>query len=175
MRAPSFYLFFPVLFLISFVVTSEATQRSYKEKGIWLNELKNADKDGYNRKCPNVAILYARDVDDRGNVGKKGYLWLDAVADRIGYENLAVQGVNTLYSTWNYPAKRKTKAANELYKRLRRTMVECPKTKFILFGTRWGAGIVLEAMLDGTSEDARRIAAGMHFRQTPAFMLTDFV
>ena len=157
---------FLVLSLISSVLTDRVPGRkTYEQKGRILNELKDGEKDGWDQKCPNVAILFCKHWYSRGNVGSHGHRWFDAVADLIGYDNLAVQGVNLDHKDPLLDGiKGYERIGNKaILPQFRKTIVQCPKTKFVLGGEKSGARMMRFAIMNLTAEEAPHIAARMDF------------
>ncbi|KAF4957037.1 hypothetical protein FGADI_3451 [Fusarium gaditjirri] len=130
----------------------------------FANETYNQLTDG--TPCRNVTIIYARGSKQAGNVGKvnsTGPALFNDLADRIGLENLAVQGVN-------YKAKRLDYFFKGGCNHGSRTMAglitqaasQCPDTKIVIAGYSQGAQLLHKAAKTITLDVTKRIAAGQY-------------
>ncbi|PCD23464.1 hypothetical protein AU210_014984 [Fusarium oxysporum f. sp. radicis-cucumerinum] len=129
----------------------------------FANETYNQLTDG--TPCRNVTMIYARGSRQAGNVGKAnntGPALFNSLADRIGLENLAVQGVT-------YKARRRdfifkggcNEGSKTMAKLINQAASQCPDTKIVIAGYSQGAQLLHKAAKNVTAGVTQHIAAAV--------------
>jgi len=114
--------------------------------------------------CLALTIIYARGSTSPGNVGDQpGPQLFQAVADKIGLINLAVQGVNYSALDATYPLGGDKPGSNLMASLVAQAVSQCPNTKISVGGYSQGAQLVHNAAKQFSDETAARVTSVFTF------------
>jgi len=124
----------------------------YSKRGTTLNELHDPFP------CRDVSLIYARTCSAPGNVGSTDK-WFDALAQRIGYQNLAVNGVDFPAGFGACLGEDSIIAIHSFRRLMKLTRERCNATGVVLAGDELGADYLLEYAKTLTREDWSHVRA----------------
>jgi len=124
----------------------------YSKRGTILNELHDPFP------CRDVSLIYARTCHAPGNVGSTDK-WFDALARRIGYQNLAVNGVEFPAGLGSCLEGDPIIAIHSFRRLMKLTRERCNATGVVLAGDELGADYLLEYAKTLTREDWSHVRA----------------
>lgn len=94
--------------------------------------------------CKPVTVIYARGTSELGNVGLiAGPPFFNALADQIGSQNIAVQGVDYAASIVGYLAGGDKSGASTMAGLIKTALSKCPETQIVLSGYRYVLALML--------------------------------
>ncbi|ROT40814.1 cutinase [Sodiomyces alkalinus F11] len=144
--------------VISTVASAPVVPRQYA--GDTFNQLTDGTP------CRNVTVIYGRGTGQQGNVGDPaavGPLFFNALASRIGEENLAVQGITYAANILGFLFGGDGPGSRSMANHVKHAAAICPDTKIVLSGYSQGAQIVHKAAGLLSQADADRVTAVLTF------------
>jgi hypothetical protein len=114
-------------------------RESINEKPNSINERDNfsVTRNELSGPCKPVTIIFARGTTEFGNVGTfAGPPFFNAVGNRLGDSNVAVQGVDYPASIPGYLQGGDPKGATKMFALINQAATQCPSTQIVLSGYR---------------------------------------
>ncbi|KAM0559349.1 hypothetical protein ACHAPJ_004373 [Fusarium lateritium] len=121
-------------------------------------------QNGLSGDCKDVTIIFARGTSEMGNVGSvAGPPFFQALAEKIGNDKLAVQGVEYSASAAGIAQMGDKAGSEKMASLVKQAYQKCPKTKVVLSGYSQGAMLVHNAAKSLPAETTKNIAAVVNF------------
>ncbi|POS83275.1 hypothetical protein EPUL_005707, partial [Erysiphe pulchra] len=121
---------------------SKATE--IDEKDVTINEL--SARDANDRSCASVGVVFARGTTEPGSVGTlAGPPFFDALKNKLGGGDIAIQGVNYPASVSGFLAGGSPAGASEMARLITRSRENCPDMHLIVSGYSQGSQVVHRA------------------------------
>ncbi|KAF4966634.1 hypothetical protein FSARC_5683 [Fusarium sarcochroum] len=121
-------------------------------------------QNGLSGECKDVTIIFARGTSEMGNVGSAaGPPFFQALADQIGNDKLAVQGVEYSASAAGIAQMGDKAGSEKMASLVKQAYQKCPKTKVVMSGYSQGAMLVHNAAKSLPAETTKNIAAVVNF------------
>ncbi|KAN0095405.1 carbohydrate esterase family 5 protein [Hyaloscypha variabilis] len=140
------------LLLLSVPFISAAATNSTDSGTLGSSTTENGLTDGTG--CKAMTVVFARGTTEQGNVGTlTGPPFFAALADVVGTNNLAVQGVDYPASVQGFLAGGDADGSKLMAQLVGQAQSQCPKTKVVVSGYSQGGQLVHNAakMLNGTT------------------------
>ncbi|KAJ4420888.1 hypothetical protein N0V82_004067 [Gnomoniopsis sp. IMI 355080] len=127
------------------LASSEAEVHTNTETvGIWGGDTENDLLDGTG--CKDNLVIFARGTTETGNVGTlTGPPFFAALAQKVGEENLAVQGVDYPADIPGFLAGGSSAGSQTMAALVQQAVSQCPKTQVVISGYSQGAQLVHNA------------------------------
>lgn len=95
--------------------------------------------------CKAMIVIFARGTTEQGNVGTlSGPPFFAALAQSVGIENLAVQGVDYPADIPGFLAGGDANGSKTMAQLVTQAMTQCPNTKVVMSGYRYESSISSE-------------------------------
>ncbi|KAF4448635.1 cutinase precursor [Fusarium austroafricanum] len=121
-------------------------------------------QNGLNGDCKDVTVIFARGTTEMGNVGTAaGPPFFQALAEQLGSDKLAVQGVDYAASVGGIMQMGDKAGSEKMASLVKQAYQKCPKTKVVMSGYSQGAMLVHNAAKSLPAETTKNIAAVVNF------------
>ncbi|KAF9771917.1 hypothetical protein IL306_010386 [Fusarium sp. DS 682] len=123
-----------------------------------------ATQNGLSGDCKDVTVIFARGTTEMGNVGTAaGPPFFQALAEQIGSDKLAVQGVDYAASVGGIMQMGDKAGSEKMASLVKQAYEKCPKTKVVMSGYSQGAMLVHNAARSLPADTSSKIAAVVNF------------
>ncbi|KAK0121473.1 hypothetical protein ONS95_009767 [Cadophora gregata] len=114
--------------------------------------------------CKAMTVIFARGTTEQGNVGSlSGPPWFDAMAQMVGAENLAVQGVDYPANVQGFLAGGDKKGSAKMAQLVQQAMTACPDTQVVMAGYSQGGQLVHNAAAMLPAATAAKVSSAVIF------------
>ncbi|EGU80086.1 hypothetical protein FOPG_01419 [Fusarium oxysporum f. sp. conglutinans race 2 54008] len=121
-------------------------------------------QNGLSGDCKDVTVIFARGTTEMGNVGTAaGPPFFQALAQQLGSDKLAVQGVEYAASVGGIMQMGDQAGSQKMVSLVKEAYQKCPKTKVVMSGYSQGAMLVHNAAKSLPADTTSKIAAVVNF------------
>ncbi|KAM5343090.1 hypothetical protein ACJ41O_014056 [Fusarium nematophilum] len=121
-------------------------------------------QDGLSGACKDVTVVFARGTSEMGNVGSvAGPPFFQALAEQVGSDKLAVQGVEYAASVSGIMQMGDKAGSEKMASLVKQAFEKCPETKVVMSGYSQGAMLVHNAAKSLPTDITGKVSAVVNF------------
>ncbi|KAF4977564.1 hypothetical protein FZEAL_5935 [Fusarium zealandicum] len=123
-----------------------------------------SSQNGLSGECKDVTVIFARGTSEMGNVGSvAGPPFFQALAEQVGKDKLAVQGVEYAASAGGIMQMGDKAGSDKMVSLVKQAFEKCPSTKVVMSGYSQGAMLVHNAAKSLPAAITGKVSAVVNF------------